>query len=169
MRRALSKDLHLESCRPQLARRAIALLPSESDLNNQLDSLLEKLDEGLALADLSALQEVRNELFHLKETLSAKTHDPKRILSQGFNACAQDIDRAEFLYASGRDPAELAELLDLSLRRIYQLLRMARLPAPIRSEIRKAGVSERKLRPHIKLLLRGNQESSLRLLALACS
>lgn len=96
------------------------------------------------------LQEAHRLLSQLHTSVLTELEDPLQQIAKTFRACEHDLERAELLYSSGFTAGELAQALDLSLRRVYQLLRLARLPIPLKNEIRAARISERQLRPMLR-------------------
>ena len=96
------------------------------------------------------LNDAHRLLAQLHSSVVAEAEDPLIRIAERFRACTQDLERAELLYSSGFDASKLSEALGLSLRRVYQLLRLARLPIDIKNQIRSSGISERRLRPLLK-------------------
>lgn len=60
-----------------------------------------------------------------------------------------DIEKAEFLYRQSLRATELSDLTGISTRRVYQLVRLARLPEPARGLLKKAQLTERQVRPFL--------------------
>lgn len=110
---------------------------------NTISHQLERAQQG----ELETLSDASRQLTQLRLAMLAESNDPLRGLVLRYRACEQDLERGELLYCSGYEPAELSSALGITLRRIYQLLRLARLPADFKQAVRQLGISERRLRP----------------------
>ncbi len=108
------------------------------------------------------LLEAHRLLSQLHSSVVAELEDPIQQISKTFRACEHDLERAELLYSSGFTASELAQVLGLSLRRVYQLLRLARLPISLKNEIRAARISERQLRPILRQITQSGSLSKIR-------
>lgn len=117
----------------------------KDELEALIERALDKIQTVRAKNCRTSLEEAHDLLLRLRE--SCTPGDPLRQIAREYRNCGQDLERAELLYSSGFNPTELSSVLGISSRRVYQLLRLARLPTKIKAKVRSAGISERQLRP----------------------
>ncbi len=115
------------------------------DFTNLVERVLDKVRAARARDCKDSLEEAHELLIQLHA--SCDCSDPLKRIAREYRNCRQDLERAELLYSSGYHPTELSSLLGISSRRVYQLLRLARLPSQLKAQVRSSGLSERKLRP----------------------
>ncbi len=114
-------------------------------LGDLIERALDKIQAARAKDCKTSLEEAHELLLRLRE--SCTSSDPLGQVVRDYRNCSQDLERAELLYSSGFNPTELSSVLGISSRRVYQLMRLARLPSKIKAKVRSAGISERQLRP----------------------
>lgn len=114
-----------------------------------VERALDKVRASRALDCRNSLEEAHDLLIQLHTSCGCS--DPLRRVAREYRNCHQDLERAELLYSSGYHPTELSSVLGISSRRVYQLLRLARLPSQLKAQIRSSGLSERKLRSTLKV------------------
>ena len=109
----------------------------------------ETIDAALELARKARAEPDRlAELIgHLQKLRDCLEH---RLVVDRYEALS-DLEKAEFLYRESENLARIAQILQISERRIYQLLRLVRLPQEHRKVIREERLSERQVRPFLNL------------------
>lgn len=109
------------------------------------DSIDTALELALRVqAEPDRLPELIGHLQMLRASLEGRL-----LLSRFESLC--DLEKADFLYRESENVSGMARLLQISERRIYQLLRLVRLPQEQREVIREGRLSERQVRPFLKL------------------
>ena len=119
---------------------------------SELEAIASRLEHARQSESAEALDEVHRQLLQLQSSMLSQERSAIEQVVLAYRSCTQDLDRGELLYSSGFDPPQLSEALGISARRVYQLLRMARLPEELKEEVRARGLSERKVRPLLKKL-----------------
>lgn len=130
-------------------------LDDKNQLISDLEVIMAKVDEARRVDEHELLVEAQQMLVDLRDALGRGGEDPLASFVRAYRTCTQDIDRAELLYSCGYDPSVVSAALGVSQRRIYQLLRLARLPSEVKTDIRKRGLTERQVRPLLKGFGRG--------------